>query len=153
MNRFAKLRPILFSSFRLIVGFTTNVLLVAAWAAGAAEVSASKVPATPTVPSPLTSQSITSSYAPREGKWHIDWPGRLSQHDVVYLSPPEDPSLGLPIGNGDLGALLWTTDSKLVLAINKCDTWDDNKPGDFTNWSPEEEEAYTTLRHCGRLLI
>ena len=149
MNPFDKLRPIIFSSFRLLVGFTTHVLLVAAWAAGAAEVSANKPPATPPVPSPVPDPTITSSYSPREGKWHIDWPGRLSQHDVVYLSPPEDPSLGLPIGNGDLGALLWTTDCQLVLAINQCHTWDDNTPGDFTNCSREEEEAYIPLRHCG----
>ena len=153
MNSFKNTRPVIFSSFRLVVGFATHVLLVAAWTANAAEVSANKEPATPIVPAPATSLSLTSSYSPREGKWQIDWPGRLSQHDVVYLSPPEDPSLGLPIGNGDLGALLWTTDSKLVLAINKCDTWDDNQPGDFSNWSREEEEAYTTLRHGGRLVI
>ena len=153
MNSFKKTRPAIFSSFRLYVGFAIHVLLVAAWNANAGEVSANKVPATPIVPAPATSLSLTSSYSPREGKWQIDWPGRLSQHDVVYLSPPEDPSLGLPIGNGDLGALLWTTDSKLVLAINKCDTWDDNQPGDFSNWSRKEEEAYTTLRHGGRLVI
>jgi len=148
MNSFEKMRPIRFNSFRLVVGFATHVLLVAVWAAGAAEVSANQVTATP-----ATSLSLTSSYSPREGKWQIDWPVRLSQHDVVYLSPPEDPSLGLPIGNGDLGALLWTTDSKLVLAINKCDTWDDNKPGPFGNWTRAEEESYTTLRHGGRLVI
>ena len=121
--------------------------------ARAAESSAPPPTAVPAVSSPVAGLSITSSYSPREGKWQIDWPGRLSQHDVVYLSPPEDPLLGLPIGNGDLGALLWTTDTQLVLAINKCDTWDDNRPGDFSNWSREEEEAYTTLRHCGRLVI
>ena len=67
------------------------------------------------------------SFSPRAGQWKIAWPERLSQHDVVYLSPPEDPSLGLPIGNGDMGALVWTTDRELVLAINKCDTWDDEQ--------------------------
>jgi len=141
------------NALRLILGFAANVLLLAACAAGGAEAGTNKTAAAPAVPSIVVSQSITSSYSPREGKWHIDWPGRLSQHDVVYLSPPEDASLGLPIGNGDLGALLWTAESKLLLAINKCDTWDDNKPGSFSNWSREEEEAYTTLRHAGRLVI
>ena len=153
MTPFDSWRRILLGGGRLTLGFAIRILLVSAGAAGAAEVSANHLAATATVPSPVTSLMHTSSYAPREGKWQIEWPGRLSQHDVVYLSPPEDPSLGLPLGNGDLGALLWTTDSKLVLAINKCDAWDDNKPGDFGNWSREEEEAYTTLRHGGRLVI
>ncbi|MBZ5561857.1 MAG: DUF5703 domain-containing protein [Acidobacteriia bacterium] len=59
----------------------------------------------------------------------------------------------MPIGNGDLGALVWTTDRELVLAINKCDTWDDDKAGPFHNWGRTEEENYTTLRHCGRLVV
>jgi hypothetical protein len=73
----------------------------------------------------------------------------VSQHDVIYLSPPEEPSLGLPVGNGDLGALLWTTDSALVVAVNKCDTWDDREPGPYR----EAEELNSTLRHAGRLVI
>src|SRR3990170_7611722 len=153
MNPFHTMLPSMSGALGLAVALTTHVLRLAALPAGADEASSNKGTVTTTVPSPVPGPSITSSYSPREGKWHIDWPGRLSQHDVVYLSPPEDPSLGLPIGNGDLGSLLWTTDSKLVLAINKCDTWDDNKPGTFANWSREEEEAYTTLRHGGRLVL
>ncbi|MEN6607567.1 MAG: glycoside hydrolase family 95-like protein [Bryobacteraceae bacterium] len=98
-------------------------------------------------------EPVVSAYSPRDGKWCIEWPGRLAQHDIIYLSPPEDPSLGLPIGNGDLGALLWTTDSQIILAINKCDAWDDNEARPFRNWGPEEEEKHTSLRHCGRLVI
>ncbi len=100
-----------------------------------------------------TAQTIESPYSFSEGQWRIDWPQRLSQHDVVYLSPPEDPTLGLPIGNGDLGALLWTTESGLVLAINKSDTWDDDGPGPISGWDREREDRYTTLRHCGRLNV
>jgi hypothetical protein len=96
---------------------------------------------------------VESSFSPGQGQWEIAWPERLSQHDVVYLSPPEDPTLGIPIGNGDLGALLWTTNQEVVLAINKCDTWDDETAGSFSNWGHQEEENYTTLRHCGRLTI
>ncbi len=96
---------------------------------------------------------IESAYSTADGEWRVDWPGRLSQHDIVYLSPPEDPMLGLPIGNGDLGALLWTTESRLILAINKCDTWDDSAPGSFQGWDAQHEDQYTSLRHCGRLVI
>jgi hypothetical protein len=92
---------------------------------------------------------IESAYSPTEGTWRFDWPGRLAQHDLVYLSPPEDPSLGLPIGNGDIGALVWTTERELVLAINKCDTFDDDDPGPYRN----REEKNTALRHCARLVV
>jgi len=93
--------------------------------------------------------SVESAFSPTDGAWHIDWPGRLSQHDLVYLSPPEDPMLGLPIGNGDIGALLWTTERELVFAINKCDTFDDDDPGPYRN----REEKNTATRHCGRLVV
>jgi len=102
---------------------------------------------------PLAAAPIQSAYSPAAGQWEVSWPERLSQHDVVYLSPPDDPTLGLPIGNGDMGALLWTTGGGLVLAINKSDTWDDDdSPGPISG-SREREERYTTLRHCGRLAI
>lgn len=98
-------------------------------------------------------EGIESAYSPWDGGWRIAWPGRVAQHDVVYLSPPEDPMLGLPIGNGDLGALVWTGESQMVLAINKCDTWDDNEARTFSGWGAKEEERHTSLRHCGRLVV
>jgi hypothetical protein len=102
---------------------------------------------------PPAAAAIESAYSLQDGTWNIDWPERLSQHDVVYLSPPEDPALGLPIGNGDVGALLWTTDRALIIAINKNDVWDDDKPGPFHNWGASEEGHRTSQRHCGRLIV
>lgn len=88
-----------------------------------------------------------------KGTWNIPWPQRVSQHDLVYLSPPDDPMQGLPIGNGDLGALVWTEGSRVQLAINKVDTWDDGPDANFHNWAAAEEEQQTTLRGCGRLTL
>ncbi len=98
--------------------------------------------------------SIATCYDPKGNIWHREWPGCVSQHDVVYQSPPEDPMQGLPIGNGDIGALLWTEDNRLILAINKCDTWDDaRQEGPFKNWNHPEEEYRTSLKHCARLVV
>ena len=94
-----------------------------------------------------------SAFDPRAGLWQIGWPGRVSKHDVVYLSPPSDPMQGMPIGNGDIGALCWCEDSKIILAVNKCDLWDDAKFGRFHNWKAEEEEYSTTLRHACRMIV
>lgn len=87
------------------------------------------------------------------GAWNISWPQRVSQHDLVYLSPPDDPMQGLPIGNGDLGALVWVEGSRVHLAINKVDTWDDGPDANFHNWASAEEEHQTTLRGCARLTL
>ncbi|MCK4590985.1 MAG: hypothetical protein KAT86_04465, partial [Candidatus Latescibacteria bacterium] len=59
----------------------------------------------------------------------------------------------MPIGNGDIGALCWCEDSKIILALNKCDLWDDAKFGRFHNWKAEEEEYSTTLRHACRIIF
>jgi alpha-L-fucosidase 2 len=83
----------------------------------------------------------------------IDYPDFLSQHDVVYLAPAPDGIDGLPIGNGDVGAVLWSPPDHLRLAINKIDLWDDGPPGPFNSWGEEDEEISTMLRAAGALTI
>ncbi len=87
------------------------------------------------------------------GLVEFDVDGFLSQHDIVYLSPPEQGFEGLHIGNGDLGAMSWTPGNRLHFQINKCDTWDDKPPGMFRAWGEQEEEEATSLRHVGQLEI
>lgn len=97
---------------------------------------------------------MKTSWSLKDRGWKISWPERVSQHDVVYLSPPDDPMDGLPIGNGDIGGLWWTSGSKLHLSINKVDTWDDGPEQHFYNWeAPAEVEHQTTLRSCGRVTV
>ncbi len=96
---------------------------------------------------------MPSLFDPNTGAWNVDWPGRVSRHDLVFLTPPEDPMQGLPIGNGELGALVWFEPTKLIIALNKSDLWDDADCGRFHNWHPDEEEYSTTLRHGGRLIL
>jgi hypothetical protein len=96
---------------------------------------------------------MNAAFDPKKGKWTLNWPERISRHDLVYLSPPADPMQGMPIGNGDVGALCWCEDSKIILALNKCDLWDDAQFGRFHNWKAEEEEFSTTLRHACRIIF
>jgi hypothetical protein len=35
---------------------------------------------------------MQTAFDPRSDEWRIVWPGRLVQHDLVYQTPPEDPS-------------------------------------------------------------
>jgi len=98
-------------------------------------------------------EMISSPFNPKTASWEIAWPGRVSKHDLVYLTPPCDPMQGLALGNGDIGVLCWCEDTRLIFAVNKCDLWDDAPFGRFHNWKAEEEEFSTTLRHACRLIV
>ncbi len=102
---------------------------------------------------PETSKPIQTAFNPKTTTWDIFWPGRVSQYDLVYLSPPVDPMQGIPLGNGDVGALVWCEDSKIIIVVNKCDLWDDAKPDSLDNWKNEKDESSTTLRHACRIII
>lgn len=93
-----------------------------------------------------------TAFDPVSGQWEHSFPACLSRHDVVYESPPEDALQGLPIGNGDMGLLLWTEGSRLVAALNKTDLFDDYpEPGGATNRIEYDREP--ALRHGARLVI
>ena len=66
----------------------------------------------------------------------------LDAHDIRYLSPTDEGRFALPVGNGDLAAVVWTPDNRLQLAINKSNTWDDaaELPVPDWHWSPLTEE-------------
>ncbi len=72
---------------------------------------------------------MKTAFDPTTGTWNIDWPGRVARHDLVYLSPPDDPTQGIPLGNGDVGVLAWTEGSQVIFVLNKCDLWDDGPAG------------------------
>ena len=95
---------------------------------------------------------IRTSYFPQKGDFDIAWPGRVARHDLVYQAPPSDPmQYGMPIGNGDIGALLWCDDRKIIIAVNKCDLWDDSPYDEIQG--KEQDEERTSLRHACRIII
>jgi hypothetical protein len=102
---------------------------------------------------PVSKVPIRSAFDPKSAEWKIGWPGRVSQYDLVYLSPPVDPMQGIPFGNGEVGVLFWCEDSKLIAVVNKSDLWDDAPFGPFHNWSGKEEDYSTTQRHACRIVI
>jgi len=74
--------------------------------------------------------------------FELDTQSYLSRHDIVFHSPFVGGYEGFPLGNGDLGGMLWTTESGLTVQVNKNDTWDDT-PAD----------SGMVLRSCGRVTI
>lgn len=68
----------------------------------------------------------------------------LSKHDIVYLSPTQLEAEGFPLGNGDMGGMVWNNGNGLELQINKNDLW--TKPGG-------DEGELSVLKHAARLKI
>ena len=68
----------------------------------------------------------------------------LSKHDIVYFSPTQLEAEGFPMGNGNLGGMIWNHDNGIELQINKNDLWTDLIP---------EEGNTSVLRHAARLKI
>ncbi len=124
--------------------YTTGAVLGALLLAMAAAAGAAGEAAGSGLPTPFDRET---------GEWRIGWPGRVARHDLVYLSPPGDPTQGIPLGSGDVGVLCWTEGSKLILAINKSNLWDDAAFERFDNWAPDQEDVSTALRHAGRLIV
>lgn len=68
----------------------------------------------------------------------------LSKHDIVYLSPTQLEAEGFPMGNGNIGGMIWNNDNGIELQINKNDLW--TKPGG-------DEGELSVLKHAARLKI
>ena len=71
---------------------------------------------------------------------NVDYPAYISQHDVVYQSPPLRGAQAIPIGEGDIGASVWCPDG-LRLQVQKGDLWSDpaldpvnGSPGPAADW-------------------
>lgn len=59
----------------------------------------------------------------------------LSEHDLVFKELPTKWDTGIPLGNGNIGALIWKKDKQLRFTINRADLWD-TRPLDFVS-TPE----------------
>ena len=82
-----------------------------------------------------------ASTTPRYFGFEVDYREYLSNHDVVYLSPPKEGYEGFPLGNGDVGAMIHCTSNGFTIQVNKNDTWDQ---------SGAEEML---LRSCGQINV
>jgi alpha-L-fucosidase 2 len=69
-------------------------------------------------------------------------PNYLSKHDIVYQTPAYEGFEGFPLGNGNLGGMVWNTRNGIEVQINKNDLFDQS-----------HEESRSTLRGGARLNI
>ncbi len=60
----------------------------------------------------------------------------LSQHDLIWEKPPARWLHGIPLANGDIGALIWGDGAPLKLTLDKYDAWETRErilgPDDIT---------------------
>lgn len=77
----------------------------------------------------------------------------LKKHTIVYQAPAYQGCDGLPMGNGDVGGMLYNTENSLVFPINKTDVIDYGPDGNFDAWSWQSEEHNTAPVSCGKIMI
>ncbi|WP_169704698.1 glycosyl hydrolase family 95 catalytic domain-containing protein [Runella slithyformis] len=66
----------------------------------------------------------------------------LAKHDIVYKTPAYEGFEGFPLGNGDLGGMIWNTNNGIEVQLNKSDLYD--RPNN---------ESLATLRGGARLTV
>src|SRR5215213_6498016 len=58
-----------------------------------------------------------------EGLFHVDYQSLVSRADLHYDTPATRSEEGMPIGNGRMGSLVWTTPNALRFQINRNDVF------------------------------
>jgi len=69
----------------------------------------------------------------------VDYPRLVSRADLEYRQPVTRSEEGMPVGNGRMGTLVWTSASALKLQINRPDVFAENCA---TNSFPERHTDY-----------
>ncbi len=85
---------------------------------------------------------LISPFAQAQNPLFTVKPNYLSKHDVVYQTPAYEGFEGFPLGNGDLGGMVWNTHTGIEVQINKNDLFDQ-----------AHEEDRATLRGGARLTV
>jgi len=71
---------------------------------------------------------------------------RLEAHDLVYECAPTEWKVGVPLGNGHLGVMLWGDGSPLKLTFDRDDLWD-LRPACVAD---DPQYAWSTIRELAR---
>jgi len=61
------------------------------------------------------------AFGAERGLISVDYRGLVSRADLDYNEPARRSEEGLPVGNGRMGSLVWTTPSQLKFQINRVD--------------------------------
>jgi hypothetical protein len=87
-------------------------------------------------------EALTAQNQKTITSFQVDAQNYFAGHDIVYQSPPCEGFEGFPVGNGDLGGMIWTTPRGIKIQLNKSDAFD-----------VKNDESPANLRSCGQLDI
>lgn len=77
---------------------------------------------------------VLSGNAQRMGNGHlhfpVNYPRLISHADLIYHQPVTNSEAGMPVGNGRMGSLVWTTPSAIHLQVNRVDIFGNNSSSD-----------------------
>lgn len=82
--------------------------------------------------------------AAADSLFQVDYSGLVGRADLTYEGPTARSEEGLPVGNGRMGSLVWTTPTALKFQINRVDVFASNCQ---TNSFPERHSDY--CNGCG----
>ncbi|MBI2421368.1 MAG: hypothetical protein HYV27_00965 [Candidatus Hydrogenedentes bacterium] len=92
-------------------------------------------------------------YDPVAGRWLVDAEGVVARNDVVYDTPSVEPWEAMPVGGGDLSAMVRCDGADLHLHLSKSDAWGFAAPADapegtrfFNNVSPGHVRVHLGAR-------
>src|SRR5579862_8996728 len=67
--------------------------------------------------------SFQASQTRAAGALDVDFKTAISRGDLDFTYPTTRSEEGMPVGNGRMGSLVWTTPSALKFQINRCDVF------------------------------
>ncbi|MGN6370666.1 MAG: glycosyl hydrolase family 95 catalytic domain-containing protein [Phycisphaerae bacterium] len=82
------------------------------------------------------------------GMVEVDYRGLVSRGDLDYSAPARRSEEGMPVGNGRMGSLVWTTPDAMHMQINRVDVFGENS---YTVSFPKQDSDYAS--GCGYLDI
>lgn len=74
----------------------------------------------------------------------VDYRALVSRSDLDYTNPATRSEEGMPVGNGRMGSLVWTTPTALHFQINRCDVFGEDS---YTVSFPQADSDYAA--GCG----
>ena len=97
-----------------------------------------------------------TSFDFKSGSWLGATTDRLPKHDLYFGTPHNSRQTAIPLGDGDMGTLLWLEKDGLHLHFNKTDLWKDATEGttyDDTCYCSGHEECHTSQKHGGEMTV
>lgn len=94
---------------------------------------------------------MKTTYNVSTNAWQRNTTNILPKHDLYYGTPNNDPAAGIPLGDGDMGSLVWLEADAIHIHINKTDLWDDTTLDSVYNSG--EDENLTCWRHGGEITV